>query len=577
MKSITEIAKQAILAIHPGATSSADNTEGNSHKMIAHAIALYESELFASIIAESKTVSQHTQAYIDQSFVGAKNDRREFAQECASQYGFKIIDEEGVFYGVTGQRLSDLMSAIGYRCPGEKRHFHLLAGEVARPVGNCTVIGLGEDVSHIMEIIGDPDPEPKKFREKRGAVHDPLDKLMYAFAHDAAAAKHGARLFDLDSFKKLRQAFEKQRMKASIRVDASALMQTLDEALDKLNELKGGSTRDGGEQVDMAGQDGIDLLQPRAGGRQRLVRVNPGYDGLASILVEALNQAQQGKGHERHNMGGGIPFERQRMQTVSELIGSVHGMTYQVCKKVTEGVELPTIERQVAEMLGAINYLAGIIIFLRKQDSLKRAVSVTIINREGDDLTATAKKMQTNESFGRHHGGPVKKFDPAAAHSILKAGEQIMRGFIGQPPGFDDIFGGDPSAEPSQAASSVIKLQPNGLPYGVEPNDRVRVALKNSAMSGPFRAADVDWHDVFTWEEYPEPTPVGGEAWGGPGAVIKSESIGKSTACSGCPGCASGDSDRDDAYKPLAYLDEKTGHLKPNPDADDNGVAHHSV
>jgi hypothetical protein len=97
-----------------------------------------------------------------------------------------------------------------------------------------------------------------------------------------------------------------------------------------------------------------------------LIRVLPGYAKLLAILVEALDQAQEGKGAERHNLGGDIPFERQRMQTISELINSVDGMTYQAVKKITEGVALPTLDRQVRELQGAIVYLAGMITFLRK-------------------------------------------------------------------------------------------------------------------------------------------------------------------------------------------------------------------
>lgn len=99
------------------------------------------------------------------------------------------------------------------------------------------------------------------------------------------------------------------------------------------------------------------------------IKVRVGYTGLRDVLVEALNQAQYGKGAERHNLTGKVPFERQRMQLISELIGSVDGMTYQACKKITEGVKLPTLERQVAELLGAIVYIAGMIVFLRKRDA----------------------------------------------------------------------------------------------------------------------------------------------------------------------------------------------------------------
>lgn len=100
------------------------------------------------------------------------------------------------------------------------------------------------------------------------------------------------------------------------------------------------------------------------------IPVVPGYMGLLGVLIEALNQAQYGKGSERHNPGGDLPFESQRMQSISNLIGSVDGMTYQACKKITEGVKLPTLERKTAELLGAINYIAGMIVWLRAQAGL---------------------------------------------------------------------------------------------------------------------------------------------------------------------------------------------------------------
>lgn len=193
---------------------------------------------------------------IAESYVNADEERDSFAEECAMQYGFTIIDDDGAVYGVTAERLAAMMSAFGYRAPGE-------------PVNLAKPRNLAEALRRI-------------------------DKANSTYREPAAP-----------SFPK------------------------------------------------------------RSGWAQ--VQVLQGYTSLLGVLMEALNQAQQGKGAERHNLGGTIPFERQRMQQISELIGSVHGMTYQACKKITEGVALPTLDRQVAELLGAINYLAGMVLFLRKQ------------------------------------------------------------------------------------------------------------------------------------------------------------------------------------------------------------------
>lgn len=94
-----------------------------------------------------------------------------------------------------------------------------------------------------------------------------------------------------------------------------------------------------------------------------------GYEKLQEVLKRAYDQAANGKGKERHSSNNTIPFQEQRMQTISNLIKSPKGMEYQVVKKITEGLEMEETERTTKELLGAINYIAGIIIFLEKQDN----------------------------------------------------------------------------------------------------------------------------------------------------------------------------------------------------------------
>lgn len=86
------------------------------------------------------------------------------------------------------------------------------------------------------------------------------------------------------------------------------------------------------------------------------------YTVLADVLDRALDQAAAGKGNERH--ASGKAFEDQPMQTISHLLGTPDGMAFQAIKKLREGLHLPTTDRQVAEMLGAIVYIAGIIVYL---------------------------------------------------------------------------------------------------------------------------------------------------------------------------------------------------------------------
>lgn len=94
----------------------------------------------------------------------------------------------------------------------------------------------------------------------------------------------------------------------------------------------------------------------------------PGYEQLAEVLQAAFSQAAEGKGAERH--ANGQPFHEQRMQTISTLLDSDAGMAFQVCKKVTEGMALPHAARE-RELLGAIVYIAGMVIFHRQREEAR--------------------------------------------------------------------------------------------------------------------------------------------------------------------------------------------------------------
>lgn len=93
------------------------------------------------------------------------------------------------------------------------------------------------------------------------------------------------------------------------------------------------------------------------------MKTNPGYESLAGVLQRALDQAQDGKGAERH--ANSLPFDKQPMQTIAGQVG-VGFLTGQAIKKTQEGQTLPA-GRDVAELLGAINYLAGAVIFIESQ------------------------------------------------------------------------------------------------------------------------------------------------------------------------------------------------------------------
>src|SRR5208337_1055932 len=95
------------------------------------------------------------------------------------------------------------------------------------------------------------------------------------------------------------------------------------------------------------------------------------YDSLEKVLAEALHQASMGKGASRHAKDG-EPFEQQPICEMARRLG-VGGPLFQAVKKVYESERL-TGEKGIAELLGAINYIAAAIIVRReKMDGIPSA------------------------------------------------------------------------------------------------------------------------------------------------------------------------------------------------------------
>lgn len=91
----------------------------------------------------------------------------------------------------------------------------------------------------------------------------------------------------------------------------------------------------------------------------------PGYESLANVLDRAYRQAAYGKGKERH--ANNRPFDQQPMQDIIRLHG-VGFATGQASKKASEALGLQP-GHDVAELLGAIVYIAGAIIALERKRS----------------------------------------------------------------------------------------------------------------------------------------------------------------------------------------------------------------
>lgn len=90
----------------------------------------------------------------------------------------------------------------------------------------------------------------------------------------------------------------------------------------------------------------------------------PGYESLANVLQRAYGQAAHGKGAQRHAVDR--PFTEQPMQSISELLQSPAGLLYQAMKKIQESQRLDK-DAGVRELLGAINYIAGAVIFMEAE------------------------------------------------------------------------------------------------------------------------------------------------------------------------------------------------------------------
>jgi len=94
--------------------------------------------------------------------------------------------------------------------------------------------------------------------------------------------------------------------------------------------------------------------------------IEKGYGRLFGVLCEALEQAQSGKGMERH--ANGKPFIDQPIMEIGRMVGPGFGIG-QAMKKCQEAMRLDGTDRKVRELLGAINYIASAVILLREQEA----------------------------------------------------------------------------------------------------------------------------------------------------------------------------------------------------------------
>jgi hypothetical protein len=93
------------------------------------------------------------------------------------------------------------------------------------------------------------------------------------------------------------------------------------------------------------------------------------YIKLEGVLRDAYEQASYGKGKERH--ANDLPFHQQRILGITRNLGTAQGLAYQVQKKTLEALDMKTFAQQKRELLGAIVYVAAMIIYMEEQDQGK--------------------------------------------------------------------------------------------------------------------------------------------------------------------------------------------------------------
>lgn len=90
------------------------------------------------------------------------------------------------------------------------------------------------------------------------------------------------------------------------------------------------------------------------------------YDALAGVLQDAYDQAATGKGRHRH--ANGKPFDRQPIMEIGRMVG-IGYPAGQAQKKAQEAAGMfrrGEGDAAVAELLGAINYLAAAVMLIRE-------------------------------------------------------------------------------------------------------------------------------------------------------------------------------------------------------------------
>lgn len=91
-----------------------------------------------------------------------------------------------------------------------------------------------------------------------------------------------------------------------------------------------------------------------------------GYERLADVLERAFDQAATGKGSERH--ADDKPFHQQPMQAIGDRrgVGFILGQADKKSEEAQGMANRGQVDAAVRELLGAIVYLSGAVIWLER-------------------------------------------------------------------------------------------------------------------------------------------------------------------------------------------------------------------
>ncbi len=151
-----------------------------------------------------------------------------------------------------------------------------------------------------------------------------------------------------------------------------------------------------------------------------------GYEPLANVLHRAYHQAAHGKGKERHARGE--PFTQQVMLEGARRFGR-GALLYQAYKKAEESQRLPA-DRAVAELLGAIVYLAGAVIVIEEEAAaaaLKAEAEVPVMACCGDAANCRVDCVQRAQHL--QHQALSTRPAPKIIDEAVRTFEGAMREF----------------------------------------------------------------------------------------------------------------------------------------------------